>query len=102
MTDYSYDLEGTRRQLLDGLAVNGSAPPDAELWEGEDFSRVQDLRPDGLDGAREDEGHLPTPIDWPALFAHEQDEPDFLVDDFWPSRRAISVVADRKAGKSLL
>ncbi len=46
---------------------------------------------------------LPAPVDWHALFTRTLDDgDDWLVEDFWPARRAISIVADRKAGKSLL
>jgi hypothetical protein len=48
------------------------------------------------------EDRLPDPVDWHALFANEAPEADWLVEDFWPARRAISIVADHKAGKSLL
>jgi hypothetical protein len=45
---------------------------------------------------------LPQPLDWHQVFARTVDDEDWLVRDFWPARRAISVVARHKAGKSLL
>lgn len=49
-----------------------------------------------------DTGALPEPLDWQRLFNEPPVDEDWLIEDFWPARRAISVTADRKAGKSLL
>lgn len=45
---------------------------------------------------------LPQPVNWAELFNRPITVEDWLVHDFWPAGRAISIVARAKGGKSLL
>ncbi len=46
--------------------------------------------------------NLPVPVDWHALFGRDRTGAEWLVEDFWPRGRMISLTAPRKARKSLL
>jgi hypothetical protein len=45
---------------------------------------------------------LPVRVDWDALFAREDPDTAWLVEDVWPAARQLHVFATRKTGKSLV
>lgn len=93
--------EDHQRRQLAALAAdlslqthNGAPPAESAHWMLEQLSR---FRPIG--GAR---GVAPEALDWAALYEGQGAEEDWLVEDLWPAGRAISIIAERKHGKSLL
>jgi hypothetical protein len=93
------DTAARRQLIVVGTDMTAAA------YNGRDADLVlADIRA-RLDAITSANGGAParsSPLDCHQVFARTVDDIDWIVPDLWPARRAISIVATYKAGKSLL